>query len=142
MKVFNCVCEFGHEFEGWFDSSESLDEQIKEHLVVCPRCNSTEIRRLPTASYIMASRDKSKPEYTVRQMQAELREKALSAARTLVKNSEYVGDRFASEARAVHNGTAPQRTIHGQCTLEQAEELIEEGIGVLPLPDDVVHETN
>ena len=90
----------------------------------------------------MASRDKSKPEYTVRQMQAELREKALSAARTLVKNSEYVGDRFASEARAVHNGTAPLRTIHGQCTLEQAEELIEEGIGVLPLPDGVVHETN
>ena len=75
----------------------------------------------------MASRDKSKAEYTVRQIQAELREKA---------------DRFASEARAVHYGSAPQRTIHGRCTPEQAEELIEEGIGVLPLPDGVVHETN
>lgn len=90
----------------------------------------------------MASRDKSKAEYTVRQIQAELREKALSAARALVKNSEYVGDRFASEARAVHYGSAPQRTIHGRCTPAQAEELIEEGIGVLPLPDGVVHETN
>ncbi|HIU84564.1 MAG TPA: DUF1178 family protein [Candidatus Aphodousia gallistercoris] len=142
MKVFNCVCEFGHEFEGWFDSVESLDEQIRARLVVCPYCNSTQIKRLPTASYVMASRDKAKPEYKAQELEAKLRSEALNAARELVKDSEYVGERFATEARAVHSGRAPMRTIHGRCTAEQAEELLEEGIAVLPLPPGVVHETN
>ena len=142
LKVFNCVCEFGHQFEGWFDSVESLDEQINDHLVACPYCDTTNVKRVPTASYVLASRDKAKTEMSDRELEAEIRSKVYSAARTLLKGSENVGERFAEEARAVHQGKAPQRRIHGRCTVEEAEELLDEGIGVLPLPEGVVHEDN
>ena len=142
MKVFNCVCEFGHQFEGWFDSVESLDDQIKEHLVVCPYCDSTNVKRMPTASYVLASRERAKNEVTEKELEAQWRSKVYTAARKLLNGSENVGERFAQEARAVHQGKAPMRKIHGRCTLEEAEDLLEEGIGVLPLPEGVVHENN
>ncbi|HIU36894.1 MAG TPA: DUF1178 family protein [Candidatus Aphodousia faecigallinarum] len=142
MKVFNCVCEFGHQFEGWFDSVESLDEQIAQGLVTCPYCETTNVKRVPTASYVLASRDKEKTQYTERELEAEVRSRVYSAARKLLQGSENVGERFAQEARAVHQGKAPMRTIHGRCTLNEAEELLDEGINVLPLPDGVVHENN
>lgn len=71
-----------------------------------------------------------------------MRAKAVSAARRLLKDSEDVGDRFAEEAWAVHQGKAPSRTIHGKCTLNDAQDLLEEGIGVLPIPDGVIHTKN
>lgn len=142
MKVFNCICEFGHSFEGWFDSVDSLDEQIRQGLVSCPYCDTTKVKRVPTASYVLASRDKAKNEISEQELAAEIRSKMYTAARNLLKGSENVGERFAEEARAVHQGKAPMRKIHGRCTVEEAEELIDEGIGVLPLPEGVVHENN
>ena len=50
------------------------------------------------------------------------------------KNSDYVGDRFADEARAMHEGDAPHRSIHGQANAEEAKKLIEDGVPALPLP--------
>jgi len=44
-----------------------------------------------------------------------------------------VGDRFASEARAIHVGEADSRPIHGRATREDAESLIEDGVPVAPL---------
>lgn len=110
--------------------------------MACPYCDTTNVKRVPTASYVLASRDKAKTEMSDRELEAEIRSKVYSAARTLLKGSENVGERFAEEARAVHQGKAPQRRIHGRCTVEEAEELLDEGIGVLPLPEGVVHENN
>ena len=50
------------------------------------------------------------------------------------KNSDYVGDRFANEARAMHDGEKPQRAIHGEANAEEARKLIEDGVPALPLP--------
>jgi hypothetical protein len=63
----------------------------------------------------------------LRAMVRELHEK-------LTENSTDVGDRFASEARDMQSGDAPQRPIHGRATLEEARSLIEEGVPVMPLP--------
>ena len=49
-------------------------------------------------------------------------------------NSEDVGDNFAREARAIHEGEVPERAISGRASLDEARALIEDGIGVLPLP--------
>jgi hypothetical protein len=51
-----------------------------------------------------------------------------------LKTSDYVGTRFAEEARAIHLGETEERTIHGQATPEEAKALIEEGVPVAPLP--------
>ena len=55
--------------------------------------------------------------------------------RNHVKNEcEYVGEKFADEARAIHEGTAENRGIYGEATLEETEELLNDGIEVLPVP--------
>ena len=46
-----------------------------------------------------------------------------------------VGDKFADEARKIHNGESEEQNIFGTCTPEDQRELAEDGIEVLPLPD-------
>ena len=52
----------------------------------------------------------------------------------VMANTEDVGERFAEEARKIHYGESDERGIRGQATREETEALLEEGIGVLPLP--------
>ncbi|KIN60311.1 DUF1178 domain containing protein [Sulfitobacter noctilucae] len=62
-------------------------------------------------------------------------EEALAALRKKVEeNADYVGTRFAQEARAMHLGDAPERAIYGEARLDQAKELIEDGVPLMPLP--------
>jgi hypothetical protein len=65
-----------------------------------------------------------------REMRAMIRE----LHQKLTENSTDVGESFPNEARAMHLGEKPQRSIHGKATLAEAKELAEEGIPVLPLP--------
>ena len=48
--------------------------------------------------------------------------------------SDYVGMSFAAEARAMHEGTRPERAIHGEARIDEARKLLEDGIPVAPLP--------
>jgi hypothetical protein len=41
---------------------------------------------------------------------------------------------FATEARRIHAGDAPERAIHGEAKPDEARQLIEEGLPVAPLP--------
>jgi hypothetical protein len=52
----------------------------------------------------------------------------------LLSGSEDVGKGFAEEARRIHHGESPARAVHGQATAEDARALVEEGVGILPLP--------
>ena len=54
--------------------------------------------------------------------------------RQIEANSEDVGDDFAKEARAIHDGTRPERSIIGRARPEEASSLIEDGVPVVPLP--------
>ena len=58
--------------------------------------------------------------------------------RRILEGSDYVGDRFADEARAIHLGEAAIRSIYGKATKAETESLIEEGIPVAQLPFPVV----
>jgi hypothetical protein len=58
----------------------------------------------------------------------------LKMAREVMANTEDVGERFAEEARRIHYGEVDERNIRGQASREETEALIEEGIGVMPLP--------
>lgn len=55
--------------------------------------------------------------------------------RTLLANSENVGDGFATEARRIHREESPERAICGNATADECEALGEEGIAVLLLPN-------
>lgn len=62
-------------------------------------------------------------------------EKSISALRDKIeKQSDYVGANFAAEARAMHDGSKPERAIYGEAKLDDARKLVNDGIPVLPLP--------
>ncbi|MEI7446167.1 MAG: DUF1178 family protein [Burkholderiales bacterium] len=143
MKVFNLACEHDHRFEGWFGSAEDYDAQLARGLVECPVCASKDIRKMPTAPRLNLSGTSDKPLAPAaggREAAAQMPDaKAMQAmvmklARSIVENTEDVGERFADEARRIHYREAPERGIRGTASPEQARELSEEGIEVFSFP--------
>lgn len=136
-KIFDLCCSKGHTFEGWFENVEALEEQIAHGQVVCPMCTDTRIERRPSAVHIAKSRNQSHPhkEPETRKHVAMLREQLMAIVRDRAASAEDVGERFVDESRQMAHGKAPVRSIKGQCTPEQARELIKEGIVVLPVPE-------
>ncbi len=164
MITFDLACRTGgHRFEGWFGSSDDYAAQQARGLVACPQCGSCDVIKAPMAPNIgrkgnqapsapaaieaspqavpqvagpvpalAAARPMSKgalPPEAVAMMQslAELQAKALAKSR-------WVGDGFAEVTREMHYGEREIEPIHGTTTLKEAQELIEEGIDVAPLP--------
>ena len=144
MIVFDLVCgDGGHVFEAWFGSSEDYEGQQARGLVTCPICGSGSIDKAPMTPRLGARGNRavgptsSAPAAMTNdgatQMKAMLRALALAQAKAL-ESSDYVGTRFAEEARAIHVGEVERRSIHGQATPEEARALIEDGVEVAPLP--------
>jgi hypothetical protein len=131
MKVLDLQCPHGHGFEGWFGSEEDFHHQLTQGMVECPMCGDTAVNKLPTAPRLnlgaSEQRARSSPE------QAE-QATWLEMARKAIRESEDVGNRFAEEARRMHTGKTAARPIRGYATISETRELVEDGIGVMPLP--------
>jgi hypothetical protein len=56
----------------------------------------------------------------------------------LLESSDWVGDAFSEQARAMHLGEIETRPVHGQATVEEARSLADEGVPIFPLPLPVV----
>ena len=67
-----------------------------------------------------------------------LTERLAKAQSDMLKNSEWVGSKFADEARAIHYGEADNRSIHGEVSISEAKALVEEGVKASPLPFPVI----
>ena len=134
MIVFDLRCaRQGHVFEGWFGSSEDFAAQQARGLVACPICGNAEVEKAPMAPRVGAKGNQSGETSESAAMKAALAEMA-RLQRKLLEKSDFVGERFPDEARAIHLGEADARAIHGRATRADAESLIEEGIPVSPLP--------
>jgi hypothetical protein len=145
MIVFDLSCHEGHRFEGWFSSSTDYVDQQERGLLACPSCGSAEVSKAPMAPAVPAkgnTRQEVLPPEPPRQvantpMPPEV-QKALAALAkaqaAALKNSTWVGDRFAEETRKMHYGERDEAPIHGQASLAEAKALIDEGVPVAPLP--------
>ena len=131
MIKYNLKCENNHNFDAWFSDSSNFEEQNKKNLIFCPKCNSTKIEK-----NIMAPNIGSKKQSYNNALKTEKNyEKIIKNVRKHVeKNFEYVGDKFADEARAIHYGEKEEREIYGETSVEEAVDLIEEGVNVSPIP--------
>lgn len=58
----------------------------------------------------------------------------VKAQNEALKQSTWVGGKFAQEARAIYYGEADKRQIHGHATHNEVADLQEEGIAVAALP--------
>lgn len=152
LKVFDLSCEHDHLFEGWFASQQSYDDQLAQGLVRCPVCQSTQVLRRVSAPHLnlrhspMRDAPQELSKTTIQKGQAavaspssqqlaRLQAEVLRQVRGIVRQSEDVGNRFADEARRMHEGEAKERPIRGIASLDECRELAEDGISVMPIPD-------
>jgi hypothetical protein len=150
MIKYALHCDKAHDFESWFPSASSYDDQRKRRLVTCPVCGSHRIDKALMAPQV-ARKDRAPepvpvpvpapmpapaqaPVAMVSPAEQELRAKIRELREHLTKNSDHVGDRFAEEARKIHYGETEHRSIFGSATPDEARELHEEGIEFHPLP--------
>lgn len=133
MIRYTLKCPDGHGFESWFASAEAYDTLRAAGHVACPDCGSERVEKSLMAPRVQASRSAApKPSLSTPK---DPREVAMAKLRREIEEkSDYVGLNFAAEARAIHDGDAPARSIHGEARPDEARRLIEDGVPVAPLP--------
>ena len=132
MIRYDLRCANGDEFEAWFGSIADYDKQAEAGLVECPHCGSTHVSKAPMAPAVRTSRgqEAQKERAVAMAMAAKVREH-------IKDNFDYVGDKFANEARRIHEGDAEERAIWGEATPEEAQALADEGIPASALPASI-----
>ena len=129
--ALRCIVE--HEFEAWFSSSEGFDEQAAKGLVECPMCGSKAVTKAIMAPMVRTTKGKDAPASLAEAQQAVA--EALHRLRRHVETThDYVGSGFASEARDIHEGMAPDRPIYGEATPDEVRGLVEDGVLVAAVP--------
>ncbi len=135
MIRYTLRCTAGHDFESWFASASAFDELRAAGRLTCLECGTTEVEKAPMAPAVGQTRAEPTPAPPKLSEPAGDTEAKLAALRREVEaNSDYVGLSFAKEARAIHDGEAPERSIYGEARPDEAKKLIEDGVPVAPLP--------
>ena len=133
MIKYALLCEHDHPFEGWFSVSSDFDEQQASGLLECPYCASKGVRKAIMAPSVAGTKASARPEPTP-QMRQMMMQAMGEVRRHVEDNFDYVGDRFAAEARAIHEGKAEARGVYGEASPAQVRELARDGVPVAPLP--------
>ena len=155
MIHYALACDAGHDFESWFPSGASYEEQAARGLVTCPICDSAKVEKRIMAPAV-ARRDRPSPTATaetpspaqapaavpapsppVAMLSDEARamRSMLRAMREhVMQTADHVGERFPDEARRMHYGEIEQRSIYGAASADEVQELLDEGVEIHPLP--------
>ena len=145
MIHYQLRCAAGHEFDGWFKSSDGFEAQASSGLVACPSCGNTDVERalmtpgIPRKGRELVPVPAPEPEPASLPAAGGIMPDAVCAAlqklrEEVEKNCDYVGADFAEEARRIHHGETMPRGIYGESTDEEAEALAEEGISFARIP--------
>lgn len=134
MIRFSLICDSEHEFEAWFRSSDDFETQKKRGFVDCPSCGSHKVEKALMAPAVSTARKQEKVALAMGEEQRRMMTQMKAIAEKIRANADYVGDKFAEEARKIHFGEADQRGIYGEATLEEAKSLAEDGVDFMPVP--------
>lgn len=131
MILFELRCGNDHHFEGWFRDNAGYDAQAAAGEIACPVCGDTRIAKAIMAPSLNKATGQA---LDVKDMAREMRRLLGEIRQKVEDNCDYVGDRFADEARKIHYGEVEPRGIYGESTPEQAEALEEEGVAIHRIP--------
>jgi hypothetical protein len=134
MILFDLKCGEGHVFEAWFRNSGAYEAQVAVNEIACPICGDIRIAKAPMAPRIGKSRQEAEKTETAALRRAEVMRELVELRRKVEEKCDYVGDRFAEEARRIHYGEIEKRDIYGEATETETTELQEEGIVVERIP--------
>ena len=135
MIRYTLKCSADHGFDSWFQSAAAYESLVAAGHVTCPICGVTAVEKALMTPRVTTDKALSSPQSDAETAMAALRRK-------VEENSEYVGVNFVAEARKMHEGTAPERSIYGEAKPEDAIKLLEEGVRVAPLPFMPSRKTN
>jgi len=159
MILYAFNCDRQHNFEAWFKDGDTCDRQLKRKALECPVCGSAKVAKalmaprigrdvgkrggneiapveVPSVPAPAAPTPSAPAEASAKAalMPAEIRKALLEMRRQVETNCDYVGDKFAAEARKIHEGESESRGIYGEATDAEHQELIEDGIEVARIP--------
>ncbi|MEM6277064.1 MAG: DUF1178 family protein [Pseudomonadota bacterium] len=134
MIRYTLKCSDGHVFESWFANAEGFDVLKAAGHVSCAICGTTEVEKSLMAPAVSPKQDAQTAPAPLDAPASEAEVAMRKLKDHIAKNSENVGREFATTARAIHDGDAPDRAIHGEASFEEAKSLVEDGIPVAPLP--------
>lgn len=135
MIHYSLICENEHKFDGWFRNADAYDQQHKRGIVTCPVCTSRKVEKaLMAPSLSRASSEKVSLSIGHPQHQ-ELRAAMQALRNKVTSEADYVGDKFADEARKIHFKEVDPRGIYGEATREEVAGLREDGVDFMPLPN-------
>jgi hypothetical protein len=134
MIRFALVCSDAHEFEGWFRDNADFDKQQKHHMVSCPVCETQSVGKALMAPSISTGQRQEKITLAMGDEQRRMMSEMRALTQKMKADADYVGDKFADEARKIHDGDTEPRGIYGEATNEEARALVEDGIDFMPLP--------
>ena len=153
MIRYTLKCDAAHEFESWFASGAAFETLRDGGRLECAVCGSASVDRAVMAPPVRTTKKAAgsvgtpagaalPPEaadhanrHSLSARSDSERARMLRTLRQKIeRETEYVGPRFAVEARAIHTGDAPDRAIRGEADPQEARRLIEDGITVVPLP--------
>jgi hypothetical protein len=140
MIRYALSCDRGHQFEAWFGSGADYERAAASGENSCPFCGSTNVEKAPMAPAIGGKSRRVSAENEKVALaapdprQAAFREAMKDFRRKLTENADYVGERFAEEARKIHYDEVEPHGIYGEATVDEAKRLAEEGITFQPLP--------
>lgn len=136
MIKYSVRCGKDHVFEAWFKDSATFDAQSKSGDIVCPQCGNNLVVKAPMAPRIVKSQQSDVlHESRAREVAERILEAAVEMRKEVEANCDYVGGQFADEARKIHYGEADERGIYGEASDEETQELDDEGIDVIKLPN-------
>lgn len=128
MIKYRLICDQEHEFDGWFAGSAAFEAQKKDGLLACAVCGSQNIGKAIMAPAVPRKGNRQADEAQ------KIRHMMQKVSTHVEENFDYVGADFAEEARKIHYGEREARDIYGETSLEDAKDLLEEGVAVAPLP--------
>jgi hypothetical protein len=134
MIKYALLCEFDHAFEGWFSTSADYENQQSRGLLDCPVCASKAVRKAIMAPAVQGTKAQAAAPAPAPEMQQMMMQAMGEMRRHVEENFDYVGDQFAKEARAIHEGKSEERGIYGEASPKDVRGLVEDGVRVAPLP--------
>ncbi|MGN6471266.1 MAG: DUF1178 family protein [Rhizobiaceae bacterium] len=134
MIRFSLTCQNDHSFDGWFRDSEDFGKQKKRGLIACPDCGSVKVDKALMAPAVSTGRKRETMALAMSAAQKKAMAELKALSEKLRENADYVGDKFAEEARKIHFGETDPRGIYGEATPEEAKSLAEDGVEFMPIP--------
>ena len=121
-------------FESWFASSKEYEKLKKKKFLNCHNCNSPEVEKSLMAPSLISKKSNS-INYQDQKKYDKIKKTIIEYQKFIKNNFEYVGNKFAYEARSIHyDNKKKQKGIYGTASKQDLKELKEEGIDAQLIP--------